>query len=133
METGNIETAVRDVLLAHPEVEVGLLFGSAAGHALKSFSDIDVAVGGAHRFSSGQKMALIGDLALAAGRPVDLVDLSAVSGLILRESLTTGVLLVNRDPDRYAGFILKMWYNQADMMPNYYTMLKAQAEEFARG
>ena len=54
------------------------MFGSVATGTARDDRDLDIAVQAAQPLSSSQKMALIGDLAEAMGRPVDLIDLRTV-------------------------------------------------------
>ena len=60
---------------------------------------------------------MIEDLALVVGRPVDLIDLQSVDGLILVQALTTGRVIYCANRNLYAELIIKMLYNQVDMMP----------------
>jgi predicted nucleotidyltransferase len=128
-----LETELMGVLQKHPQIDLAILFGShAAGRALPT-SDLDLAVAANHQLGAREKMALIDDLALAAQCPVDLIDLTAVSGPILQQALTKGRLLLNRQPALLAKLTLKMWYNQADFMPDYNMILRKRAEAFAHG
>ena len=43
------------------------------------------------------------------------------------------VVLLNKRPALYARLMLRMWYNQADMMPNYRMMLRKRVEAFTHG
>jgi len=124
---------VKEVLAGHPEIPLGILFGSRASGTEKAASDLDVAVAGERSLSAAEKMDLIDELAQAFGCPVDLVDLQAVYGPILQQALCKGVVVVNRKPGLRAMLILRMWYNQADMMPNYRMILKERVESFAHG
>ena len=61
-------------------------------------------------------MALIGDLALEIGRPVDLIDLNSVGEPLLGQIVTGGRRLMGSDT-HYAELIRKHLYEQADFMP----------------
>jgi len=124
---------VKSVLARHPGIQLGILFGSRAAARETASSDLDVAVAADRLLGPREKMALIDDLAQTFGCPVDLVDLNAVTGLILHQALTKGEVLLNRKPSLLANLILKMWYNQADVMPNYRMILKKRVEAFAHG
>ncbi len=126
-------TGVKSVLARHPDIPLAILFGSRATGGGTASSDLDVAVAGERSLSATEKMALIDELAEEFGCPVDLVDLQAVSGPILQQALCKGVVVVNDKPALRARLILRMWYNQADMMPNYRMILKKRAEAFAHG
>ena len=77
------------------------------------------------------------DLQIALSRglnyELDLIDLQAVSGIILKEGLCSGRIVVNKAPSIYAHLMKKMWYNQADMMPNTKMILKKKCLRFVNG
>lgn len=62
------------------------------------------------------KMALIGDLSQAVGRPVDLIDLHVAGEPILGQILKHGVRLLGSDAD-YAELIKRHLFDEADFMP----------------
>jgi predicted nucleotidyltransferase len=127
------EEIVMEVLKRHPSISLCILFGSHASGRAQPSSDLDVAVASDHRLGAAEKIALIDDLALPFGGPVDVVDLTAVSGPILKQVLCKGRILVNRRPALLARLMLKMWYDQADLMPNRRTIVKQRVEAFAHG
>lgn len=110
-----------------------MVFGSMGTMRQTVFSDADVAVCAGRPLDLSERMVLVDHLALKLGRPVDLVDLMVVSGPILQQVLTQGRIVLNRNPTLYAKLILKMWYNQADVMPNYRMILHRRLEAFAHG
>lgn len=128
-----IDKLVRDVLTRHPHITLCILFGSQATGRARPSSDLDLAVAAAHPLTSIEKISLIEDLALHFGGPIDIVDLVSVSGPILQQALCKGRVLTNRRPDLYARLMLKMWYDQADFMPNYRMILRNRVEAFANG
>jgi uncharacterized protein len=75
------------------------LFGSGARNALRPDSDLDVAVHAAGPLSVSEKLALSEALCDLAGRPVDLIDLSApdLSTILKHEIVTTGRLIGDFD------------------------------------
>lgn len=81
-ETERIVNALR----AHG-VRYALVFGSAARDALTADSDLDVAVSMDEPMSSAQRIQLIGALATACGRPIDLVDLRSARGTVFARAL----------------------------------------------
>jgi uncharacterized protein len=133
MNTDQTGNAVRDVLAGHSHIRLGILFGSHAAQRARASSDVDVAVAAACPMNAAEKIGLIDDLAVRCGCPVDVVDLLAVGGAILHQALSKGRILVNKDPALLARLMLKMWYNQADMMPNYRMILRKRLEAFAHG
>ncbi len=124
---------IEEVLRRYEYIEVAILFGSIASGRQTCSSDIDVAVAASRPLTSGEKIDLIDALALRIGQPVDLVDLNRASGTILHQSLTKGLVLVNKDPMLYARLILKMLYDQADMMPIRNMIVRKRLEAFAHG
>ena len=129
----DVQKKIKEVLANHPYIGLAVLFGSHAIGRQSPFSDIDIAVAAKSSLSKNQKMDLIDDLAQSIGSPVDLIDLTAVSGTILQQALCTGVVLINKQSALYAKLILKMWYNQADFMPAYNRAQKKRVEAFAYG
>ena len=109
---------VRDTLARHRFVHVGIVFGSAVRDALRRDSDIDIGVAGSRALNAKQKLKLIDELARSCERPVDLVDLHEASPQLLRQVLTTGRCVLKKEPATYAALLRKMWYGQADLMPN---------------
>lgn len=68
-------------------VRYALIFGSAARGALGFDSDLDIAVSGDQVLSSEERYRLIGVLAAACGRPIDLVDLRSARGAVFAKAL----------------------------------------------
>jgi predicted nucleotidyltransferase len=68
---------VAAVLDRHPNIGVALIFGSLARNAANAGSDLDLAVAGRRPLDATEKVRLIEELALATGRPVDLIDLQS--------------------------------------------------------
>ena len=117
MEDAETLSAVRDVLLRQPDIELARVFGSFAEARQTSTSDIDVAVAAQEPIGPQRRLALYDAIASAARRPVDLVDLHRAGPLILTQALTRGKRIVKRDPGVLARLLVKMWYLNADLMP----------------
>lgn len=113
----NIENKIARILAAHPELEIGILFGSVSRGRARTDSDIDVAVAGSRTLNADEILALVEEIAVETGRPVDLVDLQASGGPILQQALTKGKLVYCVDRTRYAELIKRMLFEQADFMP----------------
>ena len=92
---------------------VGVYGSWASGKATVS-SDVDIAVAADHKLTTEERIELSSDLSLALKREVDLVDLRALEGLILREVLTNVEWLKKADSDLLADFVLKQIYDDAD-------------------
>lgn len=102
--------------LAHlPGLKLAILFGSAATGGMRPDSDIDLAVLTEAELEADQKMALIGDIAEATGRTVDLVDLRRAGEPLLGQILK-GIRLVGSDND-HAELALRHLYANEDFMP----------------
>ncbi len=110
-----------------------MLYGSAVHDALRADSDVDVAVLFANPLTAEAKMDLTARLEHALRRTVDLVDLFAVRGTILKQILCHGRVLIRNSPDALARLIETMVYNQTDMMPYVRRTLGERQERFAHG
>lgn len=79
-----LERQLIDVLTHYPSVTMAFLFGSlAAGHD-RMESDLDLAVAATTPLTSQARIHLIENLAVAIGRPVDLIDLAQAHGPLLQ-------------------------------------------------
>jgi len=63
-----------------------------------------------------EKIALIEELAMLTGRPIDLVDLTTVGEPLLGQILTANKRIIG-DKSRYAELMLKHIYNMEDFVP----------------
>lgn len=115
---------VRTVLAKHPYLKQAIVFGSVARGQARRRSDIDVAVDAGRPLSANEKIRLTEDLALATGRPVDLVDLATAGIPLLGEILLHGERLLGSDDD-YARLALRHIDLNADLAPS----LKAALDE----
>ena len=111
------------LLARYPSIKLGIVFGSLAKERATPESDLDLGVAATQSLDTVMKTTLIEALAEITGRPVDLVDLQAVSGPILQQVLTQGQLIYCTDQMLYAALIRDMLLNQSDMMPYYDRML----------
>ena len=128
-----VSIKLRSLLENKTEVEVCLLFGSAAEGKLGVNSDIDIAVCGEKAFTHDYLAELQVAIAERLGTEVDLLDMARLNGLILRQVITTGKKILNKNPDLLAHYIKKMLFFSEDMYPNYKMILKAKAKRFAHG
>ena len=117
------QAAIGQVLARHPSIVVAILFGSlAAGHS-RNDSDLDLAVTSTTPLDPQTRLQLIEELAVGLGRPVDLIDLAQTHGPLLQQILTKGRLLICTDRTRYANLLLRVVYEEADVMPYYRRIL----------
>lgn len=119
----DIRPTLELLLARHPAITVTILFGSMATGRTRFDSDLDLAVAAATPLSTQSRMDLIEDLALAFGRPVDLIDLDRLHGPLLHQILTQGTLIVCTDRTHYAELLRRLVYDEADFMPYYRRIL----------
>ena len=112
----DLNKRIQKVLAQHGGIRLAILFGSLAKGRATPESDLDLAVLMDVPLSAETKMALIGDLSQAMGRPVDLIDLSVTGEPILGQILKYGVRLLGSDTD-YAELIKRHLFDEADFMP----------------
>lgn len=112
----DLNDRIRQVLMQHGDIRLAILFGSLAVGRATPASDLDLAVLIQAPLSAETKMALIGDLSLATGRPVDLIDLRTTGEPVLGQILKHGVRLFGSDSD-YAELIKRHLFEEADFMP----------------
>ncbi|MDP3091630.1 MAG: nucleotidyltransferase domain-containing protein [Nitrospira sp.] len=118
-----IERQIAHVMARHTAVAIAILFGSTAtGHA-RPDSDLDVAIATVTPLTAEARIALIEDLALTFGRPVDLIDIDQVHSPLLHRIFTQGRMILCNDRTRYAELLLRMIYEEADVMPYYRRIL----------
>ena len=116
MMTGHVIEALRAALVRHPELELVIVFGSVALGAERADSDVDLAVQAAQPLHASQKMALVGDLAAATGRAVDLVDLRTVGEPLLGQILAHGRRLRGSD-EAHGRLLSRHLIDAADFLP----------------
>lgn len=126
-------TVVRQVLEQYPQITVAYVFGSAAHDRLTMSSDVDVAVAAETPLSFNLRLDLATRLSEALQREVDLIDLQAVSGVILQQSLCTGKRVLLKDAALHARLIQRLWFEQADMMPYTRRILAERRKRFLYG
>jgi len=99
-----------------PGVRLAIVFGScAAGHP-RTDSDLDIAVDAGGPITPAQKIAMIDALAIATGRPVDLVDLHTCGEPVLGQILQHG-RLISGSSDRLAELMVHHVIAQRDFAP----------------
>jgi hypothetical protein len=71
-------------------------------------------------------------IALATGRPVDLVDLRSAGVVLRREILRRGRTLVERDPALRAHLIVRMLGDVEDLLPYVERIHRERRERWTR-
>ena len=112
----DLNNHIQQILTRHGGIRLAILFGSLAQGRATAESDLDLAVLMDTPLSAETKMALIGELSQAVGRPVDLVDLHVAGESILGQILKYGVRLLGSDTN-YAELIKRHLFEEADFMP----------------
>jgi predicted nucleotidyltransferase len=121
--TSDLDRKIEYVMARHPSVVLAILFGSIAKDRARNDSDLDIAVATSTPLTSQTCTAILEDLALAIGRPVDLIDLDRTHNPLLQQILTKGRRVLCHDRTRYAELLLRMVYEEADIMPYYRRIL----------
>lgn len=124
---------VKKILGEESDLKLAILYGSAATGKMRADSDVDIALLLDHPLGAERKMELLSRLERELQRDVDLVDLFALSGTILKQVLSKGRVLVQTQPEALTGLIQRMIYNQADMMPYVSRTLMERQRRFTHG
>lgn len=121
--TSDLDQKIESVMARHPSVILVILFGSMAKDRARNDSDLDIAVATSTPLTAQTHLAILEDLALAFGRPVDLIDLERTHNPLLQQILVKGRRVLCHDRTRYAELLLRMVYEEADFMPYYRRIL----------
>jgi len=119
-----------DELARMPDIGVAILYGSCAAGKMNQASDVDIAVAGAQRLSIAERARIAACLARRVQRDVDVIDLQAISGVLLHQALAHGTPVLVRNKPLYAALMKRMLFNQADVMPYYRRLLAARRTQF---
>lgn len=98
-------------------LDLCILYGSAASDRLSSKSDVDIAVGSEMSLSNDFCMELSRKLSLLTDREVSVIDIEKMEGIILQEVLVKGITIKNRKPNYKAKFLSKMYEFTEDILP----------------
>ena len=115
------------------QVGLAFVFGSMARGEETQGSDLDIGVAASRPLTAARKLELMDALALAFGRPVDLVDLQVAAVPVLHQALTSGVCILKKDKPLYAELLRKLWYDRADIMRNCEMVLQTRRKQFIDG
>ena len=125
---GDIDLKLKDILSRHPSVEMAFLFGSLAAGQGRMGSDLDLALATVTPLTPQTKIELIEDLAVAIGRPVDLIDLAQAHGPLLQQIVTRGRMVLCKNRTLYAELLRRVAYDEADVMPYYRRILSERRQ-----
>ena len=112
----DLNNRIQQVLAQHGGIRMAILFGSLAKAQAMPQSDLDLAIQMDAPLTAEAKMALIGELSQAIGRPVDLIDLRVAGEPLLGQILKHGARLLGSDSD-YAELLKRHLFEEADFMP----------------
>jgi predicted nucleotidyltransferase len=124
---------VADFFDLDDKVRLVVVYGSVAAGKERPGSDVDIAVMGRDALSIENKIDLQCRLEETLRRPVDVVDLSQVNGLILKQILCKGKVVVRREAAVYGHLMVKMMDQQADLQPLVNRLLLERQRRFAHG
>jgi predicted nucleotidyltransferase len=127
-----VENQIKEILTRFPIIEIATLFGSFATGRQTPESDFDFAVASSRPLSLQARLDLSDALADRFQRPIDLIDLNHAAPPLLREALVNGKLILCHNNDLMTDLILRLWHNEADLMPCYRQAQQERQEAFAR-
>jgi len=114
--TRTIDDQLREILKGFPQITLAILFGSVANGQARAQSDLDLAVLAAKPLQVAEKIQIIEALAVATGRPIDLVDLYPAPEPLLGQVLKHGRRIFGSDA-AYAQLLYRHLIEQADFVP----------------
>lgn len=114
--TNPIDQQLREVLSDFPQIMLAIVFGSVARGTATAQSDLDLAVIAQKPLQAAEKIQIIEALAMATGRPIDLVDVYAAPEPLLGQVLKHGRRVLGTD-QAYAKLLYRHLIEQADFVP----------------
>lgn len=126
--TADLDRTIESVMSRYPSVVLTILFGSMAQDRTRDDSDLDIAIASSTPLTAQTHLVIIENMALAVGRPVDLIDLDRTHNPLLRQILTKGRKVLCHDRTHYAELMLRMVYEEADVMPYYRRILSERRQ-----
>lgn len=128
-----IISQIKGILRDELGLQLAVLYGSAAAGKVRPDSDVDIALLFDRPLTAAKKMVLISRMEGELKRDIDLVDLFALNGTILKQVLSKGRVLIQTRPGALAELIRRMIYNQSDMMPYVTRTLIERQRRFIHG
>lgn len=124
--------AVAEALAREPDIQVVIVFGSAATGRTDADSDFDIAVLGVEVLDTDRRLSLIRRIGELTGRPVDLVDLRTAGVVTLRSVFRNGRRLVCKDRRAYDRLLSRMLVDTEDFLPYRERMLRQRRNAWTR-
>jgi uncharacterized protein len=131
--SAELSNKIVKILRRFPEISLCFVFGSQVSGRASSKSDVDLGVAGKSKLSMSKRITLMNQLNMVLHKEVDVIDLQAINGVLLHQVLTTGNIILNRNPTIYAMLMKKMLFEQADFMPYYFRLIGARRKRFLGG
>lgn len=125
----DIHKAIIRLLGSKPRIALAYLFGSVVRGTPHSGSDIDLAVLARPSLSTAERIALIEELAVLSGRPVDLIDLANCGEPLLGEILRHGIRVKGNSSD-HAEWVSRHLGLIEDFYPYVQRMLRERRESW---
>lgn len=112
---------------------MALLIGSYGTNRQRPDSDVDLAVSAGRPLTAEERIHLTQTIASVTHRPVDLIDLETVHGLILKHALREGKSLIPSHPATFEKLLKRMIYEQEDLNPQIHQAKVDRVEAFTHG
>lgn len=126
----DVKHILKQYFTTQTSVQLAILYGSFAKGLENERSDVDIAVAGLSEYSSSVLANLNLSISKLLNRETDIVDLNRISGTILTQILTSGIILKKEDTSLYAELTKKMLYFEEDMAPGIRYILDYRREKF---
>ncbi|QJD59058.1 nucleotidyltransferase domain-containing protein [Pseudomonas sp. gcc21] len=120
---------IQSVLAEHPEIQLAYLFGSMAAGSATATSDADIAVQTYSPLTVEAKISLVEEIAIATGRPVDLIDLRKTGEPLLGQILQHGIRLKG-DDTLHAELMRRHIFDSEDFLPYVRRMLAERRQSW---
>ena len=125
----DVKHILKQYFTTQTSVQLAILYGSFAKGLENERSDVDIAVAGLSEYSSSVLANLNLSISKLLNRETDIVDLNRISGTILTQILTSGIILKKEDTSLYAELTKKMLYFEEDMAPGIRYILDYRREK----
>ena len=121
-------TAVKEVLEAHPEVDLAYLFGSRAKGCSRADSDVDLGISARVSDLAGLKLQLLEELAAAGCERADITFFEQVTPFMRYEMIRHNHLLYCREGVSSGALFSRCLNEYLDLEPD----LRVQREAYKR-
>ena len=113
------------------DVQLAFAFGSLAADMMREDSDVDIAILKEQPLTLDERIALMNEIAEVTKTEVDLVDLFFQEGLLLKEVVTTGEILLCESESALLYLNQRVFSFSEDFEPTYRLMLKKSLFEYS--